>query len=68
MPNPRRLIHGRGTSWEITYRVQRRMVRQRFPTKAAAVDALAAARVEIRRGTHLAPTEAKTTLAAYIDK
>jgi integrase len=42
------------------------MVRQRFPIKAAALDALATARVEIRRGTHLAPVESKTTLAAYI--
>jgi integrase len=65
MANPRRLEHGRGVSWEITYRVEGRMVRQRFPTKAAALDALAAARVEIRRGTHLAPVESKTTLAAY---
>jgi site-specific recombinase XerD len=28
MANPRRLTHGRGVSWEITYRV----VRQRLPT------------------------------------
>lgn len=65
MANPRRIEHGRGVSWEITYRVESRMVRQRFPTKAAALDALASARVEIRRGTHLAPVESKTTLAAY---
>ena len=66
VPNPRRLTHGRGTSWEITYRIDGRMVRQRFPTKVAALDALSEARVEIRKGTHLAPVEAKTTLGAYV--
>lgn len=44
MPNPRRLTHSRGTSWEITYRVDRRMVRQRFETRVLAVNALARAR------------------------
>lgn len=68
MANPRRITHGRGSSWEITYRVDARMVRQRFPTKAAALDALATARVEIRRGTHLAPVESKTTLAQYVTR
>lgn len=28
MTNPRRIAHGRGTSWEITYRVESRTVRQ----------------------------------------
>lgn len=68
MANPRRLTHGRGVSWEITYRVDGRMVRQRFPTKVAAQDALALARVEIRRGTHLAPAESKTILATYVEQ
>ena len=65
MSSPRKLIHGRGTSYEITYRIHGRMVRRRFPTRAAALDAMAQARTRIRAGTHLAPAEARITLAAY---
>lgn len=36
MPEPKRVTHARSTSWEITYRVEGRQVRRRFPTKTAA--------------------------------
>ena len=65
MSSPRKHIHSRGTSYEITYRINDRMVRRRFPTRTAALDALADARTQIRAGTHLAPAEARVTLAAY---
>jgi len=65
MSSPRKLTHSRGTSYEITYRINDRMVRRRFPTRAAALDAMAEARTQIRAGTHLAPAEARITLAAY---
>jgi integrase len=65
MSSPRKLIHSRGVSYEITYRIHDRMVRRRFPTRAAALDAMAQARTQIRAGTHLAPAEARITLAAY---
>jgi hypothetical protein len=65
MSSPRKLTHSRGASYEITYRVNDRMVRRRFPTRAAALDAMAEARTQIRAGTHLSPAEARITLAAY---
>ena len=65
MPNPRRLTHSLGTSWEITYRVDGRMARRRFATKQLAVDALSKVRVDIARGMGLLPVDAKITLAEY---
>lgn len=65
MPNPRRLTHSRGTSWEITYRIDGRMVRQRFATRALAVSALARGRASALDGLGIAPADAKTTLADY---
>jgi hypothetical protein len=65
MPNPRRLTHSRGTSWEITYRVDGRMVRQRFETRALAVNALARARAPALDGLGITPADGKTTLAEY---
>jgi len=62
---PTKLIHSRGVSYEITYRIHRRIVRRRLRSRAAARDAMAEARTQIRAGTHLAPTEARITLAAY---
>jgi hypothetical protein len=55
MPEPKRVTHGRGTSWEITYRVEGRQVRRRLPTKQAALDALARARTEANDGMHIPP-------------
>jgi hypothetical protein len=41
MPNPRRRTHSRGSSWELTIRVDGRMIRQRFEPRALAGNALA---------------------------
>jgi integrase len=65
MAAPRRLTHGRGTSWEITYRVDGRMVRRRFPTKREAEDALARARTEVADGLHIPPVHRKVTVEEY---
>ncbi len=35
MSTPRKIEHSRGTSWEITYRPDGRMVRQRFATNVS---------------------------------
>lgn len=59
-PSP--LTHSRGTSWEITYRVDGRMVRQRFDSRALAVNALARARAQALDGLGIAPADGKTTL------
>jgi len=65
MANPRRIDHGRGSSWEITYRVDGRMARRRFSTKKHALDALAQARIDTASGTAVLPAESKVTVAAY---
>ena len=65
MPNPRKISHGRGTSWEITFRVDGRMVRQRFTSKILALNALARARTQALDGLGITPAESKTTLANY---
>ncbi len=63
---PRKITHSQGVSYKITYRVDGRMVRRRFPTKQAAADAAARARSEVLDGTHIAPAEGRTTVAAYV--
>lgn len=65
MSQPRRIQHSRGISYEITYRVEGRMVRRRFPTKQAALDGAARARSQILDGLHIAPAQSRTTLATY---
>lgn len=65
MANPRRIEHGRGTSWEITYRVDGRMARRRFSTKKQALDALAQARVDTASGSAVLPAQSKVTVSAY---
>jgi integrase len=65
MSQPRKITHSRGVSYEITYRAGGRMVRKRFATRQAAANAAARARVEILDGAHIAPVQAKTTLAEY---
>lgn len=65
MSEPRRVTHSRGTSWEITYRVEGRQVRRRFATKAAAGDALARARTETADGLHIPPVQRKVTVQEY---
>lgn len=68
MSIPRKIEHSRGISWEITYRVDGRMVRQRFATKALALDASARARSMSLDGMGIAPVDGKTTLAVYIPR
>lgn len=65
MSNPREISHSRGTSWEIIYRVDGRMVRQRFASKKLAESALSRARVAALDGLGITPADAKTTLADY---
>lgn len=65
MAAPRKITHGRGYSWEITYRVDGRMVRRRFPTKKDADDALARARTEISDRVHIPPVHRKVTVEEY---
>lgn len=64
MSQPKKVIHSRGTSYEIT--VEGRMVRRRFPTRQSGMDAAACARSEIVDGLHIAPAEGRTTVAAYV--
>jgi hypothetical protein len=68
MANPRKLTHSRGTSWEITYRIDGRMARRRLATRKQAVDELAKARVDIARGLGLLPVDAKATVAKYVEQ
>ena len=68
MPDPRKLSHSRGTSWEITYRVDGQMARRRFPTRAQAVDELARARVDITCGQGLLAVDAKISVADYTEQ
>ena len=65
MANPRRIEHARGTSWEITYRVDGRTARRRFRTKKQALHALAQARVDTASGTGVLPAQSKVTVSAY---
>src|SRR3954447_11634316 len=65
MAAPRRVTHGRGVSWEITYRADGRMVRRRFATKKQAEDALARARTEVADGLHIPPVHRKVTVEEY---
>ncbi len=66
MSRPRKITHSRGPSYEITYRVDGRMVSRRFPRKQASVHAATRARSEILDGTHIAPAEGRTTVAEYV--
>jgi integrase len=68
MSTPRKIEHSRGNSWEITYRLDGRMIRQRFATKSLALDALARARSMALDGMGIAPADGKTTLAVYIPR
>jgi integrase len=65
MARPRKISHARGCSYEITYRVEGRMVRKRFPTMKLAEQALAKAQVAAMEGTYVFRGDAKTTVAEY---
>jgi integrase len=60
-----KFTHSRGTSYQMTIRVNGRLVRRRFPTKAQATDEYARLRHAGVQGTFLAPADAKITFAAY---
>lgn len=68
MPNPHKLEHSRGTSWEYTYRVRGRRVRKRTRTKAEAVQGLALAPGRTASGSIVVPADGRITLAAYSEQ
>ncbi len=61
----RKITHGRGTSYEMTIKVDGRVVRRRFPTQRQAADEYARLRTAATQGTFIAPADAKVTFAAY---
>src|SRR3954470_2593799 len=65
MSRPRRITHGRGTSWEVTYRVDGQMVRKRLPSKQLADKVLAQAQTRALEGTYTFRRDQKTTIADY---
>lgn len=65
MARPRKITHGRGFSYKITYRVDGRMVRKRFPTMKLAEQALARAQVAAIDGTYVFRSDARMTVAEY---
>lgn len=60
-----KITHGRGVSYQMTIRVDGRLVRRRFPTRRQATDEYARLRHEARNGTFIAPADAKITFEAY---
>jgi integrase len=61
----KKVTHGRGTSYEVTAKVDGRTVRKRFPRKDQALDFQAAVRQAARTGSFVHPADSKTTFAAY---
>jgi integrase len=61
----KKVTHGRGTSYEVTAKVDGRTVRRRFARKDAALDFQAQVRQEARSGSFVHPADRKTTFAAY---
>jgi integrase len=60
-----KIAHGSGFSYEMTIRVDGRLVRRRFATRRQASDEYARLRSAGVAGTFLAPADAKVTFAAY---
>jgi integrase len=60
-----KITHGKGISYQMTIRVDGRLVRKRFPTKRQAIDEYARLRNAGREGTFIAPADSKLTFAAY---
>ena len=60
-----KITHSRGVSYQMTIRVDGRLVRRRFPTRKQAIDEYARLRHAGRTGTFIAPADAKITFAAY---
>ncbi len=61
----RKITHGRGISYEMTIKVDGRLVRRRFATKRQATDEYARLRHAGTQGTFIAPADSKITFAAY---
>lgn len=61
----KKITHGKGISYQMTIRVNGRLVRRRFPTKRQATDEYARLRTAGREGTFIAPADSKLTFAAY---
>jgi integrase len=61
----KKITHGRGTSYEVTAKVDGRTVRKRFPRRDLALDFQAQVRQAARTGGFVHPADAKTTFAAY---
>src|SRR3954471_14472781 len=66
MSRPRKITHGRGTSWEVTYRVDGRMVRKRLPSRQLAEQMLAQAQTRALEGTYTFRRDEKKTVADYV--
>ena len=60
-----KITHGKGISYQMTIRVDGRLVRRRFPTKRQALDEHARLRNAAREGTFIAPADSKCTFASY---
>lgn len=61
----KKITHGRGTSYEVTAKVDGRTVRKRFARKDLALDFQAQVRQAARSGGFVHPADAKTTFADY---
>ncbi|MDX6245642.1 MAG: hypothetical protein QOE76_3365 [Frankiales bacterium] len=61
----KKVEHGKGYSWEMTTKVEGKVVRRRFRTKREAEDAYATIRVAAREGTFLSAADSRTTLDEY---
>lgn len=61
----KKITHGRGTSYEVTAKVDGRTVRKRFARRDLALDFQAQIRQAARTGGFVHPADAKTTFADY---
>ncbi len=65
MALPRKIEHGRGVSYEITYRVEAAWSASGSRRRSSAEQALAKAQVSAMEGTYVFRGEARTTVAEY---
>jgi integrase len=63
----KKLINSRGRPWEMTIKVDGRLVRRRFATKKQADDEYSRLREAGRTGTFIAPADARITVAEYAE-
>src|SRR5690242_19630171 len=62
----RKVKHGRGYSYEMTAKVDGKVVRRRFPSLKEANDAYARLRTSFLDGTYIHSAELRTTLDEYV--